>query len=45
MKTVRQHLSESHEAKAALRKLGVIRSERFTGEFGEWLVEMAGKGK
>jgi hypothetical protein len=41
MKTVRELLVTLYETKAALRKLGVLRSERLTGELGEWLVETA----
>lgn len=45
MKSVRQLLGTLYETKTALRQLGVLRSERFTGELGEWLVETAYQGK
>jgi hypothetical protein len=45
MKTVRALLNTLFETKAVLRELGVIRSERFTGELGEWLGEIAYNGK
>jgi hypothetical protein len=41
---VRRLLTKIYEAKNALRKLDVIRSERFTGELGEWMAETACKG-
>lgn len=37
---VREALNQLVAAKKRLRALGVIRSERFTGEVGEWFVEM-----
>ena len=45
MKSVRQLLGTLYETKTVLRQLGVLRSERFTGELGEWLVEVAYQGK
>src|SRR5882724_2134124 len=45
MKTIRELLDTLFETKAALREHGVVRSERFTGELGEWLAETAYKGK
>jgi hypothetical protein len=45
MKSARELLNDFYAIKVALRELGVIRSERFTGELGEWLVETAYKGQ
>lgn len=42
---VRNLLDKLYESKTALLQLGVLRSERFTGELGEWLAETAYKGK
>ncbi len=44
-KTTRDLLNQFCDAKKALRERGVIRSERFTGELGEWLVETAHRGQ
>jgi hypothetical protein len=44
-KTTRDLLIQFSEAKNTLRERGVIRSERFTGELGEWLVETAHRGQ
>ena len=41
---VRRLLTKIYDAKNALRKLDVIRSERFTGELDEWMAETACKG-
>lgn len=41
MKETRALLATLYKTKEALRQKGVIRSERFTGELGEWLVEVA----
>jgi len=44
MKRVRELLRTLYETKASLRELGVLQSERFTDELGEWLVEKAYNG-
>jgi hypothetical protein len=41
MRDIRKLLNSLYEAKVQLRVKGVIRSERFTGELGEWLAECA----
>ena len=45
MQSVRQLLDQFFEVKKSLQKCGVIRSERFTGDLGEWLVATAYKGR
>jgi hypothetical protein len=45
MKDTRALLNTLYQTKVALREKGVMRSERFTGELGEWLVEVAYQAK
>lgn len=45
MKETRALLTTLYRTKEALRQKGVMRSERFTGELGEWLVEVAYRAK
>jgi hypothetical protein len=45
IRSVRDLLSALNEVKAQLRAKGVIRSERITGDIGEWLAETAYGGK
>jgi hypothetical protein len=45
MKDIRKLLDSIYKAKVKLKQKGVLRSERFTGELGEWLAECAYGGK